>query len=33
MNGVAIFFYSVVAVPRSAVPFTSKAAEFSASAL
>ena len=27
------FFYSVMAVPRSAVPFTLKAAEFSVSAL
>jgi hypothetical protein len=33
LNGVAIFFYSVVAVPRSAVPSALKAAKFSASAL
>ena len=32
LKGVAIFFYSLVAVPRSAVPLTLKAAEFSVSA-
>ena len=33
LNGVAAFFYSVVALPRSAVPFTLRTAECSVSAL